>query len=71
MPEKWTGNLIGRMHNANISQDELAEELGVSPAYVSMILNGRRMPDGAKKRLEEAFQSVSAKKNGLRGNKRI
>ena len=28
MPETWTGNLIGRMHNKGITYDELAAEMG-------------------------------------------
>ena len=42
MPEKWTGRLIGKMHNEKITYDELANELGVTKSYVSMILNGMR-----------------------------
>lgn len=60
--EKWTGNLIGRMHNAGITQEDIAAELGTTKAYVSMILNGRRTPQDAKARLEEAFQAAKAKK---------
>ena len=44
MPETWTGNLIGRMHNKGITYDELAAEMGVGKAYISMILNGGGSP---------------------------
>lgn len=47
MPETWTGNLIGRMHNKGITYDDLAEEMGVGKAYISMILNGKRKPPRA------------------------
>jgi len=30
MPEKWTGEVVGTMHNARITNTELAEELGVT-----------------------------------------
>ena len=30
MPEKWTGRLIGEMHNHNVTYEELAAELGVA-----------------------------------------
>lgn len=64
MPEKWTGNLIGRMHNECITYDDIAKELGVTKAYVSMILNSKRTPTDAKERLEEAFQAVKEKRRG-------
>ena len=64
MPEKWTGRLVGRMHNERVSQDDMAEELGVTKAYVSMILHGRRKPDGIQKRMEDAFESVVSKRKG-------
>lgn len=64
MPEKWTGRLIGEMHNHNVTYEELAAELGVTKPYISMILNGARKPAGIRKRMEEAFKSVVMKKNG-------
>lgn len=38
LPEKWTGRLVGKMHCNRVTYDELAEELGVTKAYVSLIL---------------------------------
>ena len=64
MPEKWTGRLIGRMHNERVTYDDLAEELGVTKAYISMILNSVRKPDGIQKRMETAFESVVSKRKG-------
>lgn len=62
MLEKWTGNLIGKMHNERITYDDLAEEMGVTRAYVSMVLNGARKPKGIKERMESAFNAVLARK---------
>lgn len=62
MPEEWTGNLVGKMHNNRITFDALAEKLGVSKAYISMILNGTRKPAGARERLEEALSELLAEK---------
>ena len=56
--EKWTGRLIGRMHNEGVTYEELGAELGISKAYVSMILNGGRKPKGIKERMEAAFEAV-------------
>lgn len=58
MPEAWTGNLIGKMHNKGITYDELAAEMGVGKAYISMILNGKRKPPGIKKRMEDAVSTI-------------
>lgn len=63
MPEVWTGNLIGKMHNKDITYDELAEEMGVTKSYISMILNGKRKPPGIRKRMECALDSAIQKKN--------
>ena len=64
MPEKWTGRLIGEMHNQNITYDDLATELGVTKSYVSMILNGARKPAGIRKRMEDAVKAIIQKRNG-------
>lgn len=58
MPEKWTGRLVGRMHNEKISYKELASELGLTRAYVSMILNGTRKPPHIRERMESAVSSI-------------
>jgi transcriptional regulator with XRE-family HTH domain len=58
MPEEWTGRLIGDMHNAGVSRAEVARELGVSTAYVTMVLNGIRTPKGAEEKLRAAFERV-------------
>lgn len=63
MPETWTGNLIGKMHNKDITYDELAEELGVTKSYVSMILNGKRKPPEIRKRMEGAVNSIIQRRN--------
>ena len=66
MPEKWTGRLVGRMHNAGVSYEELGAELGIGKAYVSMILNSKRKPEGIRKRMEDAFEAVLAKREEQR-----
>lgn len=58
MPEKWTGDLIGRMHNERVTLEELGKEMGIKKSYVSMILNGTRKPAGAKERFEDAFERI-------------
>lgn len=62
MPKKWTGDLVGLMHNHRISKTDLADELGVTREYVSMVLNGHREPAGAKERFEAAVNSLIMKR---------
>lgn len=63
MPEKWTGKLIGEMHNAGVTYQELADEMGVTKPYVSMLLNSRRSPKGVQERMESAFRALLQKKS--------
>lgn len=58
MPEKWTGNLIGEMHNQRVTYEDIANELGVTKSYISMILSGRRKPEGIRERMEAALAAV-------------
>lgn len=62
MPEKWTGDLIGKMHNAEVTYDDLASEMKCGKAYICMILNGRRNPPDAETRLNAAFYRVLEKR---------
>ena len=62
MPEKWTGRLVGRLHNEQITYEELANEMGCTKAYISMILNGVRKPDGIQKRMEDAVSAIIGKR---------
>lgn len=62
MTKKWTGNLVGLMHDNKISKTELANEIGVSREYVSMVLNGHREPAGARERFEAAVNRLIEKK---------
>ena len=62
MLEKWTGAIVGKMHVHEITQEDMAKEMGVTKSYVSMILNGARKPDGIKKRMEEAIDALIQRK---------
>lgn len=62
VPEKWTGRLIGRLHNEQITCTELAEEMGVTKPYISMILNGKRKPEGIRERMEAAVTAIIERK---------
>ena len=62
MNEKWTGILVGKMHNEGVTYQDIADEMAVTKSYISMILNGSRKPKGIKKRMEDAFTSVVEKR---------
>ena len=69
MPAQWTGVLVGKMHNKEISNEDLAKELGVTPAYVSMILNGKRNPPDIRQRMEDALNNIVQKKKQCNNTK--
>lgn len=58
MKEKWTGEIIGKMHINEITMLDIAKEMNVSKSYVCMILNGNRKPPMAKERIHEAFNAI-------------
>ena len=58
MIEKWTGLLIGKMHNNGVKQIELAEKMGLTNAYVGMILRGERKPPNIRERMETALDEL-------------
>ena len=65
MPKKWTGNLVGLMHDEKISFSELADELGVTNRYVSMVLNGHREPEGAEEKFTAALNRLIKRKSDV------
>lgn len=58
MPKEWTGDLVGLMHNNRITFSQLADKLGVTNRYVSMVLNGHREPAGAEERFRTAVNEL-------------
>lgn len=62
MLAQWIGDLVGQMHKWKISKKQLAEELGVTPEYVSMVLNGHREPAGAEEKFRNAVESLISNK---------
>lgn len=64
MKPEWTGRMIGRMHVNGVTYDDLAAEIGVGKAYISMILNGARNPDGMREKLETALEDIIARREG-------
>ena len=67
--KKWTGNLVGLLHDNKISKTQLAEELGVTREYVSMVLNGHREPEGAEGKFTDALTRIIERKNSFKAPK--
>ena len=64
MPKKWTGDLVGLMHDHKITNRRLARELGVTDRYVSMVLTEHRNPPGAEEKFRAAvLRIISAGEN--------
>lgn len=55
---QWTGRIIGKMHIHQVSQMELAEQLGMTPEYVGKVLNGKRESPNAKERFNAALDEI-------------
>lgn len=60
--EDWTGEVIKKMHIHEIGMKELAAAMNVTPAYISMILNGHRQPPTARATIENTLEQLIAAK---------
>ena len=58
MLAQWIGEIAGEMHKHGISNKQLAAHLGVTPEYISMVLNGHREPTGIEERLRKAIDEI-------------
>ena len=59
----WIGEIAGMMHKHGISNKQLAAHLGVTPEYISLILNGHREPAGVESRLRKAIDEIANHNN--------
>ena len=56
--EAWTGEIVGLLHINGLTQADLAEEMGVTKEYISMLLNGKKSANGAEERMKAAIQKL-------------
>lgn len=61
--EPWIGEVAGLMRMYGIKQKEIAEIMGVTVNYVSMILTGEKCPKNAEERIKAAITEIIAKRN--------
>ena len=62
MPEKWTANIVAKLHLNKITKKRLAEQLGDTPEYISMVLNGHKTPKNAEQRFNTALDELIQEK---------
>lgn len=64
MPKDWTGRVVGLMHIHQITNKMLADHMGITDRYVSMVLNGKREPQGIEERVECAVNELIKERKG-------
>jgi DNA transposition AAA+ family ATPase len=67
MLAQWIGDFVGRMHCHRVTITQIAQEMGVTREYLSMILNGHREPLGIEERMNNALDSIIEKKSQQEG----
>lgn len=56
--ENWIANVVGKMHVNKITQNTLAEKMGISREYLNKILNGIEKPTNVKERVTKALDDL-------------
>ena len=62
------GNLMGELHTKRITQKAIAEEMGVTYQYVSMILSGKKHPADAEQKIRRAIAAIEEKRKWEQNN---
>ena len=65
MNKKWTGIFVGTAHDEKITHKAVAAKLGVSEAYVSMVLNGSKTSKRTEARFMQAIEELIAEKTTM------
>lgn len=62
MAEQWTGDIVASLHIHQITRRELADEIGITPQYVTMVLNGKKKcPTDMQQRMKDAIAAIVAR----------
>jgi len=70
MLAQWIGDFVGRMHRHRVTITQIAQEMGVSREYLSMILNGHREPKEIEKRMNDALVHTAVSSGSWCGGQR-
>ena len=63
MLAQWIVPFIGQKHFHKVKNKQLAEELGYTEEYVSMVLNGHREPADAEAKFTSALERIVQKRS--------
>lgn len=58
MLDNWIADVVGRMHVAGITGQQLAKECGYNPAYLSMVLHGNKGNEQTRERICAALERL-------------
>jgi predicted transcriptional regulator len=56
--ENWIATVVGKMHVNKITQNALAEKMGIGREYLNKILNGIEKPTNAEERIMKALNEL-------------
>lgn len=62
MPVHWTDRMVASLHANRITKKQLAKQIGCTPEYVSMVMNGHRNPKGAAETFGRALDDLIRQK---------
>ena len=63
MPAQWTGVVVGKIHNNQLTAKELAKEIGWNDTYLSQVLNSENPPKDAEQKVNEALDRIIERKS--------
>lgn len=58
MLDNWIADVVGRMHVAGITGQQLAKECGYNSAYLSMVLHGNKGNEQTRERICTALERL-------------
>lgn len=58
----WVAIAVGKMHVNKISYADLGKKMGYTREYVTMLLNGKKEPDGIGERILLAIDEIIAER---------
>lgn len=57
------GEIVGELHMKKITQNEIANEVGVTCQYISMALSGKKHSATIEQRIRDAIARIDARRN--------
>lgn len=66
--EPWAGEVVAELHMKRITQSELADEVNVTPQFISMVLSGAKNSSTIEKRIREAISRIEKRREAEMGD---